>query len=394
MPDTMPTALHQRLADRGVTLLLPDTIEIGGEIDPGRISGDGVVIHPGCRLRGAGTVIGPGCQLGAEAPMTLDGCALGARVQLKGGYAAGSVFLDDSSLGSSAQVREACLLEEESGAAHACGLKQTILFPYAQLGSLINFCDALLAGGTSRHDHSEVGSGYIHFNFTPRGDKATASLFGDVPRGVFLRQPRIFLGGQGGAVGPVRVGFGTVVAAGLILHEDVPDGTWRTDAEPLVPDASDAHLRRVVANDIAYLGQIAALRLWYDAVRRPYLAATPLGALVLEAALRTLDAARAERVKRLRELAGVITPKTPARRQFQERAAAVTDAILACQPRLDEPVVAALTAGAAQPGTTYLAAVKALPDEAVAAGVAWLSGVVEDIRRAALAPIPGLDLPA
>jgi len=30
-------------------------------------------------------------------------------------------------------------------------------------------------------------------------------LFGDVPRGVMLNQPPIFLGGQGGAVGPIRV---------------------------------------------------------------------------------------------------------------------------------------------------------------------------------------------
>ena len=30
-----------------------------------------------------------------------------------------------------------------------------------------------MAGGTSRKDHSEVGSSYIHFNFTPDGDKTT-----------------------------------------------------------------------------------------------------------------------------------------------------------------------------------------------------------------------------
>ena len=145
-------------------------------------------------------------------------------------------------------MREGCLLEEEAGGAHCVGLKQTILFPFVTLGSLINFCDCLMAGGTSRQDHSEVGSSYIHFNYTPDGDKTTASLFGDVPRGVMLDQPPIFLGGQGGAVGPVRVGFGTVVTAGSVLRGDVlEDGKLVAIAPPqrdLIRDHRAARLRR------------------------------------------------------------------------------------------------------------------------------------------------------
>ena len=49
-----------------------------------------------------------------------------------------------------------------------------------------------MSGGTSRRDHSEVGSSYIHFNFTPDGDKTTPSLFGDVVHGVLLDQPAVF----------------------------------------------------------------------------------------------------------------------------------------------------------------------------------------------------------
>ena len=98
--------------------------------------------------------------------------------------------------------------------------KHTILFPFVTLGSLINFCDCLMAGGTSRKNHSEVGSSYIHFNFTPNQDKVTASLIGDVPKGVMLNQPPIFLGGQGGLVGPCRLAYGTTVAAGTIVRKD------------------------------------------------------------------------------------------------------------------------------------------------------------------------------
>ena len=382
--------VHERLADQGVTLIRPETIDIGPEVDPDRISGDGVVIHPGCRIRGAATVIGPGCQLGAQAPLTIDGCALGARVTLKGGYATGSVFLDDVTVGTAAEFREACLLEEESGAAHAVGLKQTILFPYAQLGSLINFCDTLLAGGTSRKDHSEVGSGYIHFNFTPRGDKSTASIYGDVPRGVFLGSPRIFLGGQGGTIGPVRVGFGTVIAAGIILREDLRDGTWDTAPAAPTPGAADSHVRRVVSHSINYLAQLTALRTWYDLVRRPYFEAAPLGGLLLEAALDVLDAARAERVKRLREFAGLVTPKTAARRQLREQVGAATDAIMACRPRVDAEFVEAATAAAGT--TSYLEAIRGLPFPLVPQGQAWLNTITGDVCRAAVAPLPALDL--
>src|SRR5690606_1997997 len=127
--------------------------------------------------------------------------ALARGAAVASGYVEGAVLLREAKLGANAHVRPGTLLEELASTAHAVGLKQTVLLAYVTLGSLINFCDCLMAGGTSRSDHSEVGSGFIHFNFTPwgeRGDKATPSLIGDVVRGVFLRERRIFLGGLAG----------------------------------------------------------------------------------------------------------------------------------------------------------------------------------------------------
>ena len=183
-----------RLIEKGVSIAAPSTVDIGDDVDISRISGSGVVIYPGCRIYGAQTVISAGVRLGAESPVTVEDCCLGPRVELKGGYLRQSVFLEKASMGSGAQVREGCLLEEEASGAHCVGLKQTILLSFVTLGSLINFCDCLMTGGTSREDHSEVGSSYIHFNYTPDGDKCTPSLFGDVARGVMLDQPPIFLG--------------------------------------------------------------------------------------------------------------------------------------------------------------------------------------------------------
>src|SRR2546430_17141891 len=109
------------------------------------------------------------------------------------------------------------------------------------MGSLINLCHLLMAGGMPREDHSEFGSAFIHFNFTPwgkSGDKATPSLIGDVTAGVFLRERRIFLGGQSGMVGPRAVGYGSMTGAGPGRRRDVGAGRLaipvaRTLDEPL-----------------------------------------------------------------------------------------------------------------------------------------------------------------
>ena len=221
----------------GVQMPLPDTVQVADDVDPARVSGDGVVIHPGCRISGAETVISAGVSLGAEGPVTIHDVRLGPRSSIAAGYAAKTVLLEGASLGSGAHVREGTLLEEQASTAHTVGLKQTILLPYVTLGSLINFCDCLMSGGTSRRDHSEVGSSYIHFNFTPDGDKTTPSLFGDVVHGVLLDQPAVFLGGQGGTVGPVTVGFGSVVAAGSVLRST----SRRCSCSPSEPGAAPGH---------------------------------------------------------------------------------------------------------------------------------------------------------
>ena len=132
----------------------PASVYVAGDVDPDRVSGDGVTIHSGCRISGSETVISAGVSLGAEGPVTITNVRLGVGASIASGYAVNSVLLEGASLGSGAHVRDACLLEELSGGAHTVGLKQTVLLPFVTLGSLINFCDCLMSGGTSRSDHS------------------------------------------------------------------------------------------------------------------------------------------------------------------------------------------------------------------------------------------------
>ncbi|QBG46800.1 UDP-N-acetylglucosamine pyrophosphorylase [Verrucomicrobia bacterium S94] len=285
---------------------LSQGVYIGDEVDCSRIASD-AVIYPGCRIRGPETSIGPGSVLGAESPVTLDNCQLGRGVKLKGGFFSGAVFFDGANMGDGAHVRAGTILEEEAGGAHTVGLKQSIFLPFVTAGSLINFCDALMAGGTSRKDHSEIGSSYVHFNFTPHQDKATPSLIGDVPDGVFLDQKPIFLGGQGGLVGPARIAFGTVIAAGGICREDI------LKPEKLhIPEAPKSGIRdyrtgiyrraqRIVTNNLCYIGNILALRAWYENVRLKCIR-DEFDEAVLEGGKKNLDLILTERIRRLDDL--------------------------------------------------------------------------------------------
>ncbi|NTW77796.1 MAG: UDP-N-acetylglucosamine pyrophosphorylase [Syntrophaceae bacterium] len=300
--------IHQ-LLDKGVNIRNPESLDIGDEVNVNNISSQNVKIYPGCRIYGKNTVISAGSILGYEAPVTIDNCLLGSKVELKGGYFCQSVFLDDAVMGMGAHVRDGCILEEQASGAHCVGLKQTILFPFVTLGSLVNFCDCLMAGGTSRSNHSEVGSSYIHFNFTPNADKTTPSLIGDVPRGVMLNQPPIFLGGQGGMVGPLRIGYGSVVAAGSILRKDYPQGNQlifdipqSRDVRDFIPAAYPG-FHRILENNILYLANLKALEAWYTHVRKQFFEAREFGLLIYNGVMENLALALKERLKRLKTMA-------------------------------------------------------------------------------------------
>jgi UDP-N-acetylglucosamine/UDP-N-acetylgalactosamine diphosphorylase len=311
--ERMLTKLEQ-LRDRGVRVHAPATVWVDEKLNPEKFEA-GAEIFPGARLAGERTSVGSGSRIGLDGPVTLRDTAVGRDVTLASGTFEGCVFLDGSSFGPSGHGRQGTLFEEGASAAHAVGTKQTILFPFATLGSNINFCDALLAGGTSRKDHSEVGSGFIHFNFTPYGpvgDKATPSCFGDVARGVWLRERRIFLGGAGGVVGPVRIGFGTVLAAGSVFRKDRGESrlVYSESLPPTDRDFDPRLVRRAperVRKNLEYLAELFALRVFYAGVRARFFARDTFAAAVQAEALKLLSESVLERCSQIRRfLDGVI----------------------------------------------------------------------------------------
>jgi UDP-N-acetylglucosamine/UDP-N-acetylgalactosamine diphosphorylase len=362
----------EELAKRGVRIVDPRQTYVGQSVDLDRIH-PGVVLHPGCRVQGARSFLGPGAEVGNEGPATLIDAVLGADAKVASGYLREAVLLRGASVGANAQLRPGTLLEEQASTAHAVGLKHTILMSFVTLGSLINFCDCLMSGGTSRSDHSEVGSGYIHFNFTPwgaRGDKATPSMIGDVVRGVFLGERRIFLGGSGGMIGPRQVGYGSVAAAGQVLRGDVEERHMVLQGRKAfdVP-VRDGHLggtEERTRRNVAYVAQLVALRAWYRQVRlercheedrevRP----------TVEAAIETLDACIAERIRQLARF-----------REERKVASLAFDwgALPLCPLGVSPP-----EADSAEP-SDHVAWVQSLDDEAIEGGQAWLRSISEQVN--------------
>jgi len=363
-----PAARVEALRARGVRMLDPAQVFVDEDVDPARID-PGVTLYPGTRLHGRRTFLSAGATVGVEGPATLVDCVFGEGASIASGYAKGAVLLRAAKLGANAHVREGTILEEEASTAHAVGLKQTILLGFVTLGSLINFCDLLMAGGTSREDHSEVGSGFIHFNFTPwgkAGDKATPSLIGDAIDGVLLRQRRIFLGGSSGLVGPRSVGYGSITGAGQVVRRDVGPKRLVVQPAPAVDEPLDApreeRIDQVLRKNVAYIANLHALRAWYQQVRlaRARRAGSADLAVVTEEAIRNLDICLAERVARLGSY-------------LTERGRAMAQMTPPPVPPFPLPLEA-------RPDVEHVQWVQALSDDQIDASRSWLDGLAQAVR--------------
>ncbi len=408
-------SLVAALIEKGVKIPNPSSVEIGEGVDINLISSEDVIIHSGCKIFGKKTLIMPGVKLGRRSPVTIKNCQLGRNVELKGGYFEESTFLDSANMGDGAEVREGCLLEEEANGAHTVGLKQTILFPFVTLGSIVNFCDILMAGGTSRTNHSEVGSSYIHFNYTSNQDKATASLIGDVAHGVMLNQPTIFLGGQGGIVGPSQIGYSTVIAAGVTYRGDCPQGHKLLMGNAPQKDDMDFYpglywsIKRRVINSIEYIANITALRQWYLNVRSRFNHGSDMERLLYEGAVEKIEIIFNERVKRFKQLANkmetslelyksvmgskasklLINQKRELFENIQEFEKVFDESLsyLGNEKKRDE-FLKNIDTIIEETGTDYIKVIKNLDEHNLNVGTGWLLSIVEKTRNTILEYLP------
>jgi hypothetical protein len=231
-------------------------------------------------IRGSETRIGAGSLIGTSGVAIMENVRTGQGVELGAGSYSECVFLDRVKIRGFAEIRANTVLEEEAELGHNVGLKNTIFTAAVVAGSSINFCDAFVTGGRSRQDHTEIGSGTVHFNFAPTRDKF-ASLIGDVT-GVLLRSEPVFIGGNSGIVAPAFLQFGALVPAGTIVRRH------------FVNASGASHLRGrqraffgKLSLAVEFIANLTAYAIWYGGVR--LLAASPTESILYRSVLRLVQ---------------------------------------------------------------------------------------------------------
>ena len=375
----------EKLLEKGVKIPNPDSVEIGSEVNTNRISGEGVVIYSGCKIFGSSSLILKNTRIGYESPVTIENCQIGTNVDVKGGFLREAVLLNKVSIGYGSHIREGTILEEEASIAHMVGLKHTILLPFVTLGSLINFCDCLMSGGTGRKDHSEVGSSYVHFNYTPNQDKATASLIGDVPNGVMLNKRPIFLGGQGGLVGPCRLAFGTLTAAGSICRQDElrPDRLIFEGLKKNINISFTSGIyrgsQRIMNNNIIYIANLIAFKQWYLHVRSKFIS-DDFPDILFDGLKEKLDMAIDERIKKLKDFC---------RKQsdfYRPDFHNITESFNKMRlnegdKSLRDTFLKDIDSGIEKSGMNYISVIKGLENKISELGTKWLQGIVDSVSE-------------
>lgn len=259
-----------RLAERGVRLWGPERVYVGEEVRLDNICPGAELLN--AFITGENTFIGSGAKIGVSGLARIHESQIGSSCVLGAGSYEHCVFLKGAKARGFAEIRQGTLLEEDAEVAHNVGLKNTVFTIGVVAGSCINYCDVVVTGGSSRADHSEIGSGAIHFNFDPRGDKF-GSLLGDATA-FLLRSRRIFVGGNSGLVAPVHLGFGAVIAAGSMIRKDVGQNQL-SSGEPL-QQGGDYDLEkyfdltRKFCTTAKLIGNLQAMRSWYRLLRLPF----------------------------------------------------------------------------------------------------------------------------
>ena len=380
-----------RLSDRGVKIWGAEQVWIAEDVRLDRIE-PGAEIYQAV-LSGSSLFIGSGSRIGVSGSARISDCQIGRDCEIGAGTFDGATFLDGATIRGFAEVRAGTVMEEQTEAAHSVAFKNTILTATTITGSLINYCDIFMSGGTSRDNHSEVGSGAIHFNFDPRGDK-WGSLAGDAT-GVLLRKPPVFVGGNVGLVGPLSIAHGAVIAAGSIVRRDVPQGCIYSESSPngvLVKEGFQrtkyGSLRRKLLTTSRLAGNYIALWNWYGGVRGS--CAAEHEELLYASAQRQIERNLGERAKRIGKLIAKLPTSlqdttSEALRQEHEMLLDRRDAILAAlnpHERASAAPTRVVEAYRSERRTSgHVDAVKGLSAAIAEEAENWLGGLAESVER-------------
>ena len=194
--------LRQRVLDRlmreGVTVLDPSSTYVDATVSIGRDTvlypnvtlegqtaiGEGCVIYPGSRLRD--TRLGNGVTI-------LDGCLLTE-----------SEIADACSLGPYAHLRPGSRLKKKAKVGNFCEVKKSVIGEGSKVPHLTYIGDTVMG------DRVNIGAGTITCNYDGYAKHQT------------VIEDEAFVGSNVNLVAPVKVGKGSVIAAGSTVGQEIP----------------------------------------------------------------------------------------------------------------------------------------------------------------------------
>jgi UDP-N-acetylglucosamine/UDP-N-acetylgalactosamine diphosphorylase len=213
------------------------------------------------------------------------------------------------------------------------------------------------------------------------------------------RQP-IFLGGQGGLVGPCRLNFGITVAAGTIVRKDemkedrlIFGGEGKGGSIPFAPEKYQGN-KRTIINNIIYIGNLIALQQWYRQVRTLFISKRFPETLML-GLKKNINAAIEERIKRL-EAVCLKTPESGHQKpELYERWLELNDSFQVQQEKeedadLRDKFLDGVSRGISTIGKDYIAVIQGLAAKDSENGTRWLQGIVDGVTAEAQRIVPSL----
>jgi bifunctional UDP-N-acetylglucosamine pyrophosphorylase / glucosamine-1-phosphate N-acetyltransferase len=194
-------AVRRLMLDGGVTFIDPSNAYVSSEAQIGQDS----IIHPGVHIEGK-SVIGEGCEIQQGSRITDS--RLGNRVTIKDHCViVDSEIADDCAVGPFAHLRMNARMEERAVVGNFVEVKKS------QIGRGTKSMHLTYLGDATIGEDTNIGAGTVTCNYD--GTQKHPTIIGSGVR----------IGSDTMLVAPVKVGDGSVTAAGSVVTEDVPPHT-------------------------------------------------------------------------------------------------------------------------------------------------------------------------
>jgi len=190
--------ISRMMLDYGVSFIDPTTAYISEAANIGRDT----VIYPNVSVEGE-SVIGDGCTIRAGTRITNSRIGRGVEI-LDNCVIADSEISDNCTVGPFAHLRGQAKMEESAKVGNFVELKKTILGRNSKASHLTYLGDATIG------ERTNIGAGTITCNYDGKNKHAT------------IIEDNVKIGSDTMLVAPVRVGNGSITAAGSVVTKDVP----------------------------------------------------------------------------------------------------------------------------------------------------------------------------